>query len=210
MGTSPRTHTIPLAGETPRRQAIVDLATSINDIVPAANATARAQILADLTAAGQAPTAARPLYVMQTDTREIWEHNGAAWSPWGLRGYSWVARTPGVVLVGVATMTNILSIALPADAPAGLYQVDAAILARSDAATTHYSRIRVGGLWLDGHDAGADFPANQDVARTKLQTFTHAGGAVTVYLDLQINAGTAAWNRARPDCYLRVTWLGRA
>lgn len=48
MGTDARKHTVPLAGETPRRQAFNDLSLSINDIVPIANATARAQLVTDI------------------------------------------------------------------------------------------------------------------------------------------------------------------
>lgn len=48
MGTDVRKHTVPLAGEQPRRQAINDLSRSINDVIPIANATERAQLVTDL------------------------------------------------------------------------------------------------------------------------------------------------------------------
>lgn len=67
MAVSARKHTVPAGGETPRRQAVNDLAASINDIVPVANATERTQLVTDLTAAGVGPSSARPLYVDRAD-----------------------------------------------------------------------------------------------------------------------------------------------
>lgn len=66
-----RKHTAPAAAEVPRRQALNDLSMSINDVVPVANATERAQLVTDLTAAGYGPTAARPLFVYQAD-QPVW------------------------------------------------------------------------------------------------------------------------------------------
>ena len=48
MGTNARKHTVPLAGDQPRRQTFDDLSMSINDVIPVANATERAQLVADL------------------------------------------------------------------------------------------------------------------------------------------------------------------
>ena len=79
MATSVREHIVPAEGETPKWEAVRDGIESVNDIVPVANATARAQLLTDLTGLGQAPTAARPLYVRQGDTGDYWLHNGTAW-----------------------------------------------------------------------------------------------------------------------------------
>ena len=69
MATNARKHVVPAPGETPRRQVINDLAGSINDPVPVANATARAQLVADLAAQTPpyVPSPARPLYVHRTD-----------------------------------------------------------------------------------------------------------------------------------------------
>jgi len=69
MATSARKHTVPAALETPRRAAINDLAASINDIVPVANVTARAQLLADLAAMTPpyVPSASRPLVIARAD-----------------------------------------------------------------------------------------------------------------------------------------------
>ena len=73
MGTSPRTHTVPLPGETPTRALLSAGLASVDDIVPVANATERAQLVADLAAVTPAnpvayvPSAARPLYVHRGD-----------------------------------------------------------------------------------------------------------------------------------------------
>ena len=67
MATSARKHTVPAEGETPRYEAISELGASVNDIVPVANVTARAQLVTDLVDIGQGPTTARPLYVHRSD-----------------------------------------------------------------------------------------------------------------------------------------------
>lgn len=73
MATSPRKHVVPAPGETPRRQVINDLAASINDFVPVANVTERAQLVADLTALDVGPSLARPLYVHRADAPDGFE-----------------------------------------------------------------------------------------------------------------------------------------
>jgi hypothetical protein len=65
MAVSARKHIVPAAAETSRRQAINDLAASVNDIIPVANATERAQLVADVVAAGHVWP--RPLYVDRAD-----------------------------------------------------------------------------------------------------------------------------------------------
>jgi hypothetical protein len=68
MVVDARKHTVPPGtGVPPARQALLDLSLSLHDVVPVANATERAQLVADLTAAGVGPAADRPLYVHRTD-----------------------------------------------------------------------------------------------------------------------------------------------
>lgn len=62
MVADARGHNVPAAGDTPRRQTLLDLALSINDFVSVANTTDRAQKLADIGA-----SAARPLLVYRQD-----------------------------------------------------------------------------------------------------------------------------------------------
>lgn len=70
--------------EEPSRAALNALSLSMHDPVPVANATERAQLVADLTAAGFAPTASRPLYVHRVDAGPMRElertiDGGASW-----------------------------------------------------------------------------------------------------------------------------------
>lgn len=68
MASNARRHIVPAPGEPPRRRAFDDLSLSINDVIPVANATARAQLVADLAAAGAPVSTTRPLYVHRADT----------------------------------------------------------------------------------------------------------------------------------------------
>ncbi|GAA1404123.1 hypothetical protein [Oerskovia paurometabola] len=82
MATSVRKHVVPAPLETPRRQTINDLAASINDIIPVANVTARAQLLAEL---GWSPSPGRPLIVSRADAyaavRVEMTTDGVNWGP---------------------------------------------------------------------------------------------------------------------------------
>lgn len=66
MATNARGQTV-LDGTPVTRASIQGLLLQANDIRPVANVTARAQLVADLTAAGLSPTPARPLYVDRAD-----------------------------------------------------------------------------------------------------------------------------------------------
>lgn len=96
-----RKHVAPAAAETPRRQALNDLSLSIRDFVPVANATERAQIVADLSAAGTPVSATNPLVVIRADApvgapveistdgsawRSVYSDDTAAWTPVTLDG----------------------------------------------------------------------------------------------------------------------------
>lgn len=67
MAVSARKHTVPAEGETPRFEAINELGASVNDFIPVANVTERAQVIANLTAAGAPPSTARPVFVWRAD-----------------------------------------------------------------------------------------------------------------------------------------------
>lgn len=83
MATDIRKHVVPGAGDAPSRQALLDLGLSINDIVPVASTTERAQLVVDLTNTGRAPSLARPLIVFRTDATPGSElevtSDGATW-----------------------------------------------------------------------------------------------------------------------------------
>lgn len=89
MAEDKRGHTVPTGPAPARRQDLLDLSLSINDVVHVAGATAAAQALTDLGSSD-----ARPLVVRREDTEQYLEHtptagwrvltapiNTGAWSP---------------------------------------------------------------------------------------------------------------------------------
>lgn len=105
MAIDARKHVAPAGGETPRRQAINDLSLSINDVVPVANVTERAQLVADLTSAGAPPSSTRPLVVARADAfpgaaLEVTQ-DGVTWYAIGA-GSAWAPYSPSLT----ATSTN--------------------------------------------------------------------------------------------------------
>lgn len=86
-GTNARKHKIPLGTELSVNRATIfqEFGESIRDIVPVANVTERSQLVADLTAAGEGPTTARPLYVYRVDAPGLHRIectvNGTVWVP---------------------------------------------------------------------------------------------------------------------------------
>lgn len=120
------------------------------------------------------------------------------------------SQTTDVVLVGVSTATAVVAIDLPADAPAGQYNIESDMISRSDAAVATYVIVTVAGAIQAGGTTPTDNPANQDVCRTVRHTINHSGGALAIRLLLQINGGTSVWNRARPGTCMRVTYVGRS
>jgi hypothetical protein len=67
MALDARRHVVPAPTEAPRRAAFDDLSLSVRDIVYVADIADRAQLVADLTAAGFGPASERPLYVHRVD-----------------------------------------------------------------------------------------------------------------------------------------------
>ena len=161
--------------------------------------------------AGRAITAADPLIVWRADatpgSQIEYTMNGTNWVNYDVTPvYS--AMVPDVILVNVSTMSFVINLDLPADAPAGQYIIDADMISRSDAAVPTYVRVDFGGTTLPGVANAMDNPAHQDVARSVHHSVRHSGGAVRVRLGLQINGGSVAWNRAKPGTSLRVTRIG--
>ncbi|WP_353707598.1 hypothetical protein ABRQ22_17205 [Cellulosimicrobium sp. ES-005] len=119
MATSARKHTVPAPLETPRRQAINDALASVNDIVPVANATERAQLLVDL---GWTPSASRPLLIWRTDTTNF-EINTTgsndAWIVWARS--SGIAIAHGSVTLNYGTAAPPLTATQNVTLPSGLF-----------------------------------------------------------------------------------------
>ena len=120
------------------------------------------------------------------------------------------ARLGAVSLVGMNSMGNVLSVSLPSDAPAGVYLIDATLISRSDLAAPQYKRVTWGATPLPASGDALEAPGGTDLPRPIQHIFTHSGGSVVVYLGLQINGGSVAWNRAQVGTSLRVTYVGSA
>jgi len=85
--TNARKHVIPAGGEQSisRLTVFESFGLSINDVVPVANTTERAQVVSALTAKGRGPSATRPLVVHRADApglhRIEYTINGTVWIP---------------------------------------------------------------------------------------------------------------------------------
>ncbi len=94
MATDAAKHTIPAGTDGMRRQNLLDLSLSINDIIPVANATERDSVYAALVAAGRVPASA-PVRVDRLDTGLLERNTGTGWGPvsglpvqrWGVAGF---------------------------------------------------------------------------------------------------------------------------
>lgn len=87
MAQNARQHTIPAGSETSVNRATFfeTFGNSIHDVVPVANATARAALVGDLDAAGQDVTSSNPLVVLRGDApgghRVEYSYDGSVWLP---------------------------------------------------------------------------------------------------------------------------------
>lgn len=85
MALNARQHTIPAGSDTSVSRATIFQAfgNSIHDVVPVANATARAALVSDLDAAGQDVTSTNPLVVLRGDApglhRLEYSYDGSVW-----------------------------------------------------------------------------------------------------------------------------------
>lgn len=80
MAINARKHATFGPDETPTRAALNTAFLTVNDIVPVANSTERAQLVADLTDAGYPPSPSRPLVVDQADHGVLYRTtNGTTW-----------------------------------------------------------------------------------------------------------------------------------
>lgn len=87
MASNARKHTIPAGADKSFNRAMLfeTFGNSINDVIPVANATDRAQVVSDLAAKGVGPTAADPLVVIRGDApglhRVEYSYDGSVWLP---------------------------------------------------------------------------------------------------------------------------------
>lgn len=139
--------------------------------------------------------------------------SGTAWNVASTQAVSVSSRKGGTQSLTASTMTNVLTVALPSTAPPGVYQVIAVASTWSGSATTHFKQVRRGGTSSTG--SGTAFSgtadsvsaaASVDVERTFMDTFTHTGGALDFWLDVQTNAA----GNANAACRLQVVFLGHS
>ena len=195
MATDKRKHLAPAAGETPKRQSINDLSHSINDIVPVANTTERAQLVADLTALGTqfAPSATKPLYVHRQDAgtgrnlevtidgttwRTVPSYGGTRTNVFSLPGTLTTETSAGTP----TSYTTILAGTITA-APAGDYQVFWRVGMRAAAGVGGYARLTAGGTVVD--ETRADLEAALNRFYSGVALFSHAGGNLVLNLDVR-------------------------
>jgi len=112
--TNARKHQIPSGSDTTvsRETIFESFGNSIRDVVPVANTTERAQLVAALTAAGQAPSSSSPLLVWRNDAAGLhkieWSADGSVWvSSTGVLRFdsqvardTWTTANSGYLVVG--------------------------------------------------------------------------------------------------------------
>lgn len=76
MSIDARKHEAPAAGESPRRQTFNDLSLSINDPIPVASVTERAQVVQALADAGFPGTETDPIHLYRTDLERYETYDG--------------------------------------------------------------------------------------------------------------------------------------
>ncbi|WP_261165760.1 hypothetical protein [Microbacterium sp. Marseille-Q6965] len=87
MALNSRKHTIPSGADQSVSRATIfeSFGNSIHDVIPVANATERAQVVANLTAEGAGPSAANPIVVVRADApglhRVEYSYDGSLWIP---------------------------------------------------------------------------------------------------------------------------------
>lgn len=214
MALDDRGHVVPSPAEAPRRDALETLSESVNDLVFAANATARATIVSTI-----APTATRPLYVHQLDTAELWVHTAAAGSgrPFYPRARYWrTQRTTQSSTIGTTDwVPDLAVINLPADAPAGRYVVRGCLFAYLGGSVTEVSihrTVYVGATEVDANLRNQPVQGTTSgaaVAAVFEAEFSHLGGATDVELRGMSATAGAFW-AARAATYMCVEFLGTA
>lgn len=87
MASNARKHVVPAGPDSAVTRATIfeTFGNSIRDVVPVANTTGRTQLVGDLTAAGEAPSATKPLYVYRADAPGLHRTevtiDGSVWLP---------------------------------------------------------------------------------------------------------------------------------
>lgn len=137
------------------------------------------------------------------DTKRVLQRVGTAWA-W-VSSTCWTGRLGTNTTITASTYTDVLTVSLPSDAPAGRYSIVAFPFTWSGSATTHFRRVKWGATTLDGGTVGMSVPAGSDFCFPGEWQVDHTGGAVKVVLGVQVNGGSPA---ANAECRVQVTYLG--
>jgi hypothetical protein len=187
-----RKHQVPAAGDAPSRAGIAGPFETINDIVPVADTTDRANVA---TAIG--PTASRPLYVHRADAPvgqelEVTE-DGTTWrtilsykgqSTWTFERIS--ANATDSFASG--SMVSLISATIT-DAPIGRYLITGLLVLSAAASTSGNFRLTVGSTGLS-EDMRADL-TTQARPSSFTGAYAHAGGNLGLNLAFQSGTQTA-------------------
>lgn len=133
MAINARKHVTFGASEAPSRAALNTAFLTVNDIVPVANSTERAQLVADLTDAGYPPSTSRPLVVDQADHGVLYRTTN---------GTTWRRVTAFAELEGTTTVSSSASATGNPETvtfPAGLFTVAPIVTAQVAHSTGHYN-----------------------------------------------------------------------
>jgi hypothetical protein len=181
-----RKHQVPAAGDAPSRAGIVGPFETINDIVPVANSTDRANV-----ATAIAPTASRPLYVHRADAPvgqklEVTE-DGTTWRT--ILSYkgstAWIFERQSAS--GTDTFPNGSMVTLVqgtiVDAPIGSYLITGTLILSAGSAATGNFRLLAAGANLS-EDMRSDL-STQARPSSYTTSYTHAGGNLLVNLAFQ-------------------------
>ena len=174
----------------------------------AADATTQKDTLAT---AGVVGTVAKPLIFFRTDNKQWMQWNGSAWSNMAPTKWAGKARVAYTTLIGEQVMTNVLSVSVPAAQPSGRYLVTGTILgyAQGGSSPWMYCTIRAKGVALNAVEDSITMASNTvTTVWSYSQYFDHVTGTdSTVRVDVQVNGGSATWNRVYPGTNLVVAEL---
>ena len=192
---------------------VVPLQTTLNalssSVSTALNSTVRTFKVANDTernalATTRVPSATNPLIVFNSASGKGYHeiNTGSGWSRIPTYMTPILATLTDIILVGVSTMKQILSVSVPASAPPGRYRVDALTVTLANARLYHYWQVKWGTQTVTS--TSLEGMQLENLTRPATLFFDHTGGAVTVTLSAQINGGDSAWNRAQPSSYLAI------
>ena len=147
-------------------------------------------------------TAGDSALVIQMDTQITYRRVGGVWRP---TTFMQSARG-NTVAVDSSVLFTLITMNLPADAPAGRYLVMFDVTTGAGSTGQHYHRVTWAGTEITAYtfDYLNAVPPGGDVAKSDTIPVTHAGGAVTVVLQVQINGSSAASRASR----LTVLYVG--